>query len=98
MQLCQLTIKQALNQWRSPQVASADHFNCYQPICDGAEEECRDEGAWHCKDCDGAKVAEEVTLLEGEASCKDNRREQAVEECRWGESQARMETCRAGEM
>lgn len=74
-------------------MAPADHFDCYQAICDGAEEERRDEGAWHCKDCDGAKVAEEVALFEGESCCKDNGREQAVEERRWRESQAGMETC-----
>ena len=77
-------------------MAPADNLDCYQPICDGAEEECRDEGAWHCKDCDGTKISEEIAFLEGEACCKDNWGKEAVEECRWGESQARMETCRAG--
>lgn len=49
-QHAELTIQQALNQGRSPQMAPFDHPNRDQAICDGAEEERRDEGARHCKD------------------------------------------------
>ena len=49
-QNAELTIQQALNQGCSPQMAPLDHPNRDESICDGAEEERRDEGAGHCKD------------------------------------------------
>lgn len=55
-------------------MAPLHHLDGYQAISNEAKEERRNEGPRDCKDRDGAEVAEEVALLEGETGSKDNGR------------------------